>query len=76
MTDLQMPRRSGMELAFELTASRPNLPVLIVSASILSESALTEIWRQGWAFLSKPCRLEALISIIESLLRPVSPLAA
>lgn len=76
ITDLQMPGRSGVELASELTTIKPDLPVLIVSGSILSDGALTDIWQKGWAFLSKPCKLNALTDIIESLLRPDYPLAA
>lgn len=76
ITDLQMPGRSGVELAFDLTAIRPSLPVLIVSASIMQDQTLTAIWQHGWAFLAKPCKFDSLLSIISSLLNPIYPLAA
>ncbi len=76
MTDLQMPGRSGLELAFDLAAVKPSLPVLIVSGSILQDRTLTAIRQQGWAFLAKPCKFDSLVSVIHSLLNPIYPLAA
>ena len=76
MTDLQMPGRSGLELAYDLAALKPSLPILIVSASILHDRTLTAIQQQGWAFLGKPCKFDSLVSVIHSLLNPIYPLAA
>lgn len=76
ITDFQMPGRSGMELARELTTLQPSLPVLIVSGSVLSEKLLDEIRVSGWSFRSKPCRLDSLVDIIYSLLGQRLVLAA
>ncbi len=69
LTDLEMPGRSGVELARELTALRPHLPVLIVSGSVISEETRQEIRKRSWGFLNKPCGLPALLTSIESALQ-------
>ena len=76
ITDLQMPGRSGMELARELTALRPSLPVLIMSGSLLPDVLLEEIRIRSWVFRSKPCRLDALADLIESMLQQKLTLTA
>lgn len=76
LTDLQMPGRSGLQLARELTAFRPSLPVLIVSGSILSDELLDEIKERQWMFLSKPCQLIVLVENIHVLLKTCRRLAA
>ncbi len=76
ITDVQMPGRSGIELARELTILRPSLPVLIMSGSILPHMLLEEIRISGWSFRSKPCRLDALVTLINSLLHLKPALAA
>lgn len=69
LTDLQMPGRSGVELARELTLLNPALPVMIISGSIPSDELLSEVQRRNWKFLGKPCRLPTLAAHIQSLLR-------
>ena len=76
ITDLQMPGRSGMELARELTLMCPSLPVLIVSGSILSGDHAREMRDRRWKFLAKPYDLPALLADIEMLLRPIRQCAA
>ena len=60
LTDFDMPGRTGMELARELTGLRPTLPVLIITGSILQAETLTEINTRHWTYVSKPCHLLAL----------------
>lgn len=69
LTDLQMPGRSGVELARELTALQPSLPVLMVSGSIPTHELLTEVRDRQWTFLSKPCRFTTLIAAMDTLLK-------
>ncbi len=65
-----------MELARELTALRPSLPVLIMSGSLLPDVLLEEIRIRSWVFRSKPCRLDALADLIESMLQQKLTLTA
>ena len=60
LTDFEMPRRSGVELARELTAIRPSLPVMIITGSILPAATMQEIHDRQWMYVSKPCHLAAL----------------
>lgn len=76
LTDFEMPKRSGMELARELTTSCPALPVMIVTGSILSSAAMQEIHDRRWTYVSKPCRLSALESTLQEILTSGLPAAA
>lgn len=66
LTDLQMPGRSGVELACELTKISPALPVVINSASLLTDPVLSEIQHRGWTFVAKPYGLTILLAAMES----------
>ena len=76
LTDLQMPGRSGTELARELTLLRPALPVTIVSGSIPSDDLLGEIRKRNWKFVAKPCSLTLLLGSIKASLSSVHEYAA
>ena len=54
LTDFQMPGMTGIELANLLTATRPELTVLLVSGASADELPLWELWRRKWCFLPKP----------------------
>ncbi len=69
LTDLQMPGRSGVQLASELTAVRPSLPVMIVSGSVVSAEFTRKMWLRHWKFLSKPFDIPVLLDSIHQLLR-------
>lgn len=75
LTDFDMPGRSGLELARDLTALCPGLPVVIVSGSIMSDRQLSEIEQYRWIFLSKPCKLPVLLATCQFALRPLPPCA-
>lgn len=70
LTDIEMPGRSGIELARELTALCPELPVLIVSGSLISADLTCEMQDRRWRFLGKPFRLPALLDTLRNLLAP------
>lgn len=67
LTDIEMPGRSGIELARELTSLRLSLPVLIVSGSLIPNSLSQEIEDRNWRFFAKPFRLPALLSTVQEL---------
>lgn len=68
LTDMQMPGRSGIELARELTNIRPSLPVLIVSGRIPTPETQLELRDRHWAFLSKAVDESTLLRTVRSLL--------
>lgn len=76
LTDLQMPGRSGLELARELTKLCPSLPVVIVSGSVLFTELARELRARNWTFLSKPFDVSALLETVRLLLRPSQQRAA
>src|SRR5579875_2766996 len=47
LTDLQMPGMDGFELAEHVTAARTDLPVVIVSGSVMTEELLGRIRANG-----------------------------
>lgn len=76
LTDFEMPRKSGLELARELTSLRPSLPVMMITGSILPVAITQELTNRRWTYLSKPCHLSHLESVLESVLRSESNVAA
>ena len=68
MTDIEMPGRSGLELARELTALSPSLPVMMITGSILSAAAMEEIRARQWTYISKPCDLSRLETTMKQIL--------
>jgi len=74
IADQNMPGRSGMELAFQLKAVDPDLPVLMVSGAM--ETASSSLFSQpGWTFLPKPFSLPALLDTVHRILEPVGSAA-
>lgn len=69
LTDFQMPGRSGIDLARELTGLCPALPVMIITGSALSAAIFEEIRERGWIYVSKPCRLPSLEASLEQALK-------
>ena len=69
LTDLQMPGKSGAQLARELTALHPSLPVMIVSGSTISAELTREIRDRRWTFLRKPFDVPALLENVHLLMR-------
>ncbi len=68
ITDLNMPRRSGMDLGQQLRQLRPRTPVLLVSGQILTSEHLDQLHQNGWTFLDKPFALPKLLASIHGIL--------
>jgi two-component system, chemotaxis family, chemotaxis protein CheY len=68
ITDLYMPQRSGMELAFELKALRKELPVLMISGGFVDNGLQARLQTEGWRFLAKPFLLPDLLSAVHVIL--------
>lgn len=69
LTDMQMPGKSGIELARELTALQTSLPVLIVSGGIPTPGARSEMRDRGWKFLTKTDDENTFLGTVAALLR-------
>lgn len=68
VTDLVMPGRSGREVAAELCAAQPGLPVLFMSGYTTEAAGDLGLLDEGRAFLQKPFSVEALSGIVRDLL--------
>ncbi len=68
LTDFEMPGKSGVELARELTGICPPLPVIVLTGSTLSSETLQEIHDRHWIYISKPCRLPHLEATLAEVL--------
>jgi two-component system response regulator HydG len=66
LTDFQLGGMSGIELATQITAQRPETKVLLMSGSTDGMFALNE----GWHFLAKPLIPSHLLTMIAGLIRP------
>jgi len=66
--DLGLPDRSGMELLPEVTASDPNLPVIVLTSSQEPADAVLAMKLRACDFLIKPPNLVSLKQIIAHLL--------
>jgi CheY-like chemotaxis protein len=66
LSDFQMPGMSGIELATEITADRPELKVLMMSGFDGGMLVLNE----GWHFLAKPFIASQLRALIRGLIFP------
>jgi CheY-like chemotaxis protein len=64
VTDLVMPELGGRELATELLASRPDLPVLFMSGYSDDEMTRRGIADPRVAFLAKPFSTESLVTAV------------
>lgn len=70
LSDVVMPRMGGAELARQVRALRPEIPVLFISG-YTGEVDCDDLRELG-AFMSKPFRPRALLEAIEGLLRKVN----
>jgi len=64
VTDVLMPDENGFELLPRIAKTRPNLPVIVMSAQNTIMTALTAAERGAFEYLPKPFDLNELISIV------------
>ena len=72
LTDVEMPRMSGLELCRNISAERPGIKVLVMSGDLREREHVSV---NGLPFLQKPFTPVALRESIEALLGPTSSLA-
>lgn len=67
--DLQMPHRSGAELLADIAASHPHLPVIIVTAANLLETAVACMRGGAFDYQVKPVDINRLVLSIRKALQ-------
>jgi DNA-binding NtrC family response regulator len=60
VTDLQMPGMNGLELCERIAASRPDIPLVVITAFGSLDTAIAAIRIGAYDFLPKPFRTEVL----------------
>jgi len=65
VTDLAMRECSGIELCERIVESRPDVPVIVLTAFGSYETAVAAIRAGAYDFLSKPVKLEVLAIAVE-----------
>ena len=64
LTDLQMPGMDGLEFCPRLVDSRPDMPVIVMTAFGNLESAIAAIRAGAYDFVTKPIEMELLALIL------------
>jgi len=65
LTDLNMPRVNGVQLCERITQSRPDIPVIVVTAFGSLDTAVAAIRAGAYDFVTKPFDLEQLLMTLE-----------
>jgi DNA-binding NtrC family response regulator len=65
VADHNMPGGSGISLCDELTANRPDLPVVLITAFGSMETAIAAIRAGAYDFLTKPFEIDQLVISLE-----------
>jgi two-component system, cell cycle sensor histidine kinase and response regulator CckA len=69
LTDFEMPGMTGLELLHALRQVAPALPVAVVTAHVPAGMTHTALLSEADAYLSKPLRIDQLISTATDLIR-------
>jgi len=72
VTDVSMPRMSGLELARELIALRPNIPVIATSGYVRPEDEAKAEQIGVREFLLKPVKIDALVNTLGNVCRELA----
>jgi len=65
LTDLNMRDMNGLELCERIVSSRPDLPVVVVTAFGSMETAVGAIRAGAYDFITKPVEMDALALVVE-----------
>lgn len=60
LTDVKMPGTSGLQLCQQLTESRPDVPVIVMTAFGTLETAITAMRSGAYDFITKPIEMDLL----------------
>ena len=67
ITDFDMPRKNGMQLAMELRVAQPMLPIVVMSGTFTQYEEVA-----GISCISKPFSIKALLGEVEKQLETVN----
>src|SRR5258705_5519848 len=65
VTDLKLPGLNGLELVRELHATRPRLPILMMTAHGTTETAIEATQAGAYDYLLKPFEIPELFKLVE-----------
>src|SRR2546428_7459153 len=65
LTEIKMARMSGLELCARIVASRPDLPVVVMTAFGTLEAAIAAIRAGAYDFVTKPVEIDVLVVALE-----------
>ena len=69
LQDLRMPDMDGLQILQRIKASRPEVPVIIMTAFATVDDAVRAIKLGAYDYLTKPCPNEKLLSMVENVLQ-------
>jgi DNA-binding NtrC family response regulator len=64
LTDLKLPGVSGMDLAIQLRAAKPKLPIVIITAHGTTDTAIEATKIGAYEYLIKPFEVDDLIDVV------------
>lgn len=67
VTDIEMPGMTGLELLAQLRADQPDLPVVVMTAHVSVDYAVSALRNQADEFLTKPVNSTQLVEIVTRL---------
>jgi DNA-binding NtrC family response regulator len=67
ITDLRMPKMSGVELLRSIKAQSPELPVVVISGYSLSDEDDRTVTEIADGFLNKPFKMEDIRKLLDQL---------
>lgn len=69
LSDLNMPKESGFDLLDHVISSYPRTPFVLVTGNGDKATRVRALKLGACAYLSKPCRLNELLSVVMSMIR-------
>ena len=65
ITDIRMPGTTGLELLEKVKETRPNIPVIVMTAHSDLDSAVTSIQKGAFEYLPKPFEVDEAIAVVD-----------
>lgn len=69
ITDLKLPKKSGMEILYHIKENRPEVPVIIITAFGSIDNAVTAIREGAFDYVTKPFKEDRLRSCVKKALQ-------
>ena len=65
ITDIRMPGTTGLELLEKVKETRPNIPVIVMTAHSDLDSAVASIQKGAFEYLPKPFEVDEAIAVVD-----------